>query len=362
MKCGGRIGCSAALVRFTATLCEESFAIVWPDRDDPTFPVIYPNQAGTVAARFHPTKLGYCIEAAKWWIEDGRIRLNLYFLDRIEKYATASKQTWLPASANHFVRFYEPDGSEPWPLPNPYSKVPVFRFVNDPGVNGEGKSELRDVIAPQNGLNKSLCDMMVAAEFEAFAQRWVVGFEPQTDPKTKQPVNPFRSGPGNLWIAKNSEAKFGEFSRGDIEKFIAVQNSFRSSIARVSRTPQHQVVLTGGDWPSGESLKTACEPQTNKAKDRQLVFGSTWDDVGRFCLEIKGRRDVAVQTQWNDPTPRQTESEKWETAVTQQSAGVSVEQTLRERGYSDEQIADFMAKQVPTDLPPSPVPTDPEAE
>ena len=326
-----------------ALLFEESFAIVWPDREDPRLPIIYPNVAGSVVARFHPTKLGMCIEGAKWWIEAGKIRLTLYFTDRIEKYVSTSAQTWLPASAIGFRPFYEPDDSEPWPLPNPFGKVPIFRFVNDPGVDGAGKGELRDVIPLQNGLNKSLCDMMVAAEFEAFAQRWATGLEVQKD-KNQNPINPFRSGPGNIWTSNKADAKFGEFSRADLAKFIEVQNGWRGSIGRVSRTPLHQLVLdTSGDWPSGEALKTACEPQTKKAIDRQLLFGSTWDDLARFCLEIRGRADVSVETQWGDAAPRAAEAESWQTAISQQQAGVSIDQTLRERGYSDEQIESFKA-------------------
>ncbi len=62
-------------------------------------------------------------------------------------------------------------------IPNPYGTVPVFHFANNADIGSPGRSELDSAIPVQDGLNKSVLDMLVAMEFSAYRPRWAAGGE-----------------------------------------------------------------------------------------------------------------------------------------------------------------------------------------
>lgn len=319
----------------------ETHTIVWPDPEDETQPVIYPNAPGSIVVKFDAQKVGLITQGAKFWVEGGKCRLNLYFPDRIEKYITSNKAAGLPAKATEFITFYE--GDEPWPLPNRYGRVPIFAYINNAGVGQGGVSELRDVIPPQNALNKALCDMLVAMEFEAFAQRWVTGLQVEKDSDGK-PIPPFKAGIDRVWHTLKEGAKFGEFTRANLEHFITVQNGLRASIARIIGFPLHYFMIGQDIPPSGASLIVASARFTSKVQDRQVSIGNTEADQMRFCLQIRGLANVDVVAEWKDTSPQLDEGTQWDAALKQaQLTGKA--QALRDRGYTDAQIKVMQGEQ-----------------
>jgi hypothetical protein len=327
--------------RRDALLLSENYVIVWPDKDDETQPVVYPNAPGSMVVKYDTQKLNLIVQAAKFWIEDGKCFLNLYFPDRIEKYVTKDKATGLPANPDAFVANVNID--ERWPLPNPYDQVPIFAYINNAGSDGIARSEIDDVIPLQNGLNKALCDMLVAMEFEAFAQRYVTGLEVEYDPDTGAEIQPFKAGIDRMMRALDKDVKFGEFSRADLSNFIEVQNNLRGSIARVAGFPLHYFNIGSDTPPSGTSLIVATARLTSKVNDRQISFGETDEDLMRFCLKIRGIHNADVKVLWVDSAPKLDDVTVWD-AANKQMAVTGRNQVLRDRGYSPDEI-DQMAKE-----------------
>lgn len=330
----------------------DAYVIVWPGADGAVD--IWPSKADQMWVRYSHERPSEIDLAAKLWTAGpGVRRLNLYYADRIEKYvsrkaastpdpkAGADAGMMLAEEAMDPARFepFEVAG-EPWPLGHEFGRVPVFHFANDAEIGSCGRSELDDVIPLQDALNKSICDMLVAMEFNALSQRWAVGVELRIDEATGKAVSPFEVGPDRLWLTENPDAKFGEFSASDLAAFVAVSNSFEAKIARVSGTPHHYLMLESGSWPSGESLKTAEARFVAKVRDRQVDFGNVWEDVALFALQVSGKAAAGLRLSatWQTPEPR-SESEFWSTATLKRNAGVSFEQVAREWGYSEEQIA-----------------------
>ena len=323
----------AGQVHKNTPLFGESFVIVWPDAENE--PVIYPNLPGNVVVGYHPEQLGYIVQAAKYWVEGARARLTIYTPELITRYATRNKAFQMPTGPGSF-ELYETD-EVPAEQINPYGKVPVFRFVNNSGVGSSGESELRDIIPPQDRLNKALCDMLLSSEYAAYPQRYALGYDIRLDENGK-PINPFQSGADRMWINENADGSFGQLATGDLTQYLKMIDDARMAIVRISGIPAHYLAFVSGGYPSGESLKVASERLTRKALDRQQSFGNTWADAMRFCLQIKGMADVELETLWTDPTPRLSELESWQAAQAEQAAGGSKDKTLRDRGYSQEQI------------------------
>ena len=296
----------------------DAYAIVWPNSRGEA--VIYPNKAANITVAYDDDEPGRIIWAAKAWrLADRHIRLNLLYSDRIEKYISRGESegslpdakdfTPLGGSSEFRVSSSERDRKlgtrnlELGTIPNPYGVVPVFHFANNADLGMAGRSELEAAIPVQDGLNKSVLDMLVAMEFSAYRQRWAAGIEIEIDANGKA-IAPFKAGVDHLWITDNPNARFGDFDAAHLEQFLKVKDSFRVDIASVTGTPLHYFLQTAGDFPSGASLKKAETRFLSKVRDRQESFGQVWADVMSFALMIEGYgRDIRLLTEWEDPAP-----------------------------------------------------------
>lgn len=311
----------------------DAYLIVWPDGDNR--PVFYPNRARGMTVGYDDETPGKIIYAAKRWKRsDDKHRLTMYYADRIEKYVTkqAHKEGY-PDKPDQWEQFLVE--GEGWPLENKWEIVPVFHFANNAGVGEWGRSELRDVIPLQDALNKAMADMMVAMEFNALRQRWATGLEVPTDPETGKPVNPFQ--PGGLWAVADKDVTFGEFDASNLTQFTMTHEEIRKEISVVSRTPGHYIAPLTGQWPSGESLKTAEASFLAKVRDRQVAFGNVWEDAMTLALRMAGTDVEGLSAVWEDATPR-SDNELATRVQTLTGSGASIEGAARVAGYDDRDV------------------------
>jgi hypothetical protein len=301
----------------------DAYAIVWPGPEGRV--VIHPNRAANCDVVYDEGSPGTILRAAKHWrTPERRTRLNLFYPDRVEKYVTAKEnEGWLP-DAKEFVPFEDA-------VANPYGVVPVFHFANNADTGATGSSELEAVIPIQNGLNKSVLDMLVAMEFSAFRQRWAAGIEIEYDDDGK-PVAPYQAGIDRLWVSDNPETRFGDFDPADLEQFLKVKDSFRTDIASVTGTPLYYLMPQLRGFPSGESLRKAETRFLAKVRDRQESFGQVWADVMAFAVRLSGGGEVSLLTEWEDAASR-SERELLENILLKRQVGISAEQALIEAGY-----------------------------
>jgi hypothetical protein len=317
-----RMGLRSGEVHKEALRCGDAYVIVWPDASGKA--TLFPNRAANIAVQYDDEGTGNILWAAKWWAtRDKHVRVNLFYPDRVERYVSKQESEIVLADANAFVPFTSamspgfsrqsvtPDatnanaeppegGTHSAILPNPYGIVPVFHFANNADLGDCGRSELEAAIPIQDGLNKSVLDMLVAMEFSAYRQRWAAGIEIDFDAEGKK-LAPFKAGVEHLWIAENPQATFGDFAASDLEQFLKVKDSFRIDIASVTGTPLHYFVQESTGFASGVSLRQNETRFNAKVRDRQSAFGQVWEDAMRFALRIEGASDVDVAIQWEDP-------------------------------------------------------------
>jgi len=270
-------------------------------------------------------------------------RINLYYPDRVEKYISHD---------DHFDgnwSEYREDG-KPWPLPwthpstNEPLGVPVIHFKNrDQGYN-YGASELRDVIPIQNALNKSIIDMLAAADLTGFRLYLALGFDPGTlDIAPGQVIYTTRPPSGE------DSADFRAINGEDLRPLIALKDSFVTEIARISRTPLSYFQVTGQIAAEG-TQKQQEAGLVSRAKDRQVAFGNAWEDALIMARRVHSAfgggpmpDQQAIGTQWADPETR-NEREHLESLRLKAELGVDAETLLGEMGYNADQRAEIMAR------------------
>lgn len=319
----------------------DAYVMVWPDAFGQ--PVIHPNFAANLIVTYDAEAPGRIVQAAKAWrTNEMLMRLNLFFPDRIERYITSRPSEGHLPDASEFVPAASAatDASQnelfegaqtPHIIPNPYGVVPVFHIANNADIGSLGRSELEDAIPIQDGLNKSVLDMLVAMEFSAYRQRWAAGIEMDYDSEGKA-IAPFKAGIDHLWISQDPNARFGDFETSQLDQFLKVKDSFRIDIASVTGTPLHYLMPHMRGQPSGETLKKSETRFLAKVRDRQEAFGQVWAEVMEFALAIEGHSGVRLETRWEDPSPS-SDRERLQDLLLKRQIGLSAEAVLAEAGY-----------------------------
>lgn len=270
-------------------------------------------------------------------------RLNIYYPDRVEKYVSnqqVAEGDWLP--------YQEP--GQPWPLPwvrrdgRPIG-VTLSHFRNKEQGYNYGDSEISDVIPLQNAYNKTLIDLLAAADTTAFRVFTMVGDNPSN----------IKVSPGS-WIyttrppGGDNGAAIGHIPGEDLTPLIALKDSTAMEIARISRTPLSYFQISG-HVASSETLKEQEAPLVAKAKKRQVYFGNAWEQalrVARVLWNEFGPGPQLDETQpieivWASPEVRNVK-EDLESATMKQALGVPKEQIWSELGYTADQIEEFAQK------------------
>jgi hypothetical protein len=277
----------------------------------------------------------------RWRIQTGEgagyvRRMNVYYPERVEKFVSSDREfegAWQP--------YQEP--GEPWPLPwtrtgtangEPLG-LPVVHFKNlDQGYN-YGQSELKNVIPLQDALNKTIIDLVAAADTTAFRIYWMVGDDPSG----------VQVAPGS-WVystrpsSGEDSASLGYFPGEDLSNLIALKDSMAIEIARVSRTPVSYFQVSG-QRPAEGTLKQEESGLVGKAQDRQVGFGNSWEDAlllarrlwNTFGTGAQLDETQIIEASWQDAETRNDQL-LLETLKIKSELGVPKEQLWAEMGYN----------------------------
>jgi hypothetical protein len=335
------------------------YALVWADPNDEKTPSITIESPEQMITEDLPGVRNQRAAALKKWKDDwtGATMATVYLPDGIFKFQTKVKGTQGTSGDRAFGNWFRrvvPD--EDWPLENPLELVPVQPIRNRPRLLSEGDSEIRKVIPVQDAINKVVADMLVASEYTAVRQRWAVGLEVPRDPETNEPIANFKTMLDRILISESSDTKFGEFEASDLGNYTKVIEMFVQHVASQSRTPPHYFYLSG-QFPSGESIKSAETGLTKKSQSKMVFFGEDWERVIRLGFRVIGSNKADVrdsETIWED-TESRSESEHVDAVTKMAAVGVPWEMIWEDLGFTPKQIEKIKS------LPPPPQPQQPSA-
>ena len=306
----------------------EAFVLAWADETAGV--QAFANDARLCHAEYDAANPRRVRFAAKWWNEADAVRLNLYYPDRIEYYATNRefKHGEMPDE-----RAFQPWSDDPV-AENPFGVIPLFHFRSS---QRKPVSQLDNVLPVQDMANKLVADMMVAAEFGAFRQRYVI---------SQMGITGLQNNPNVIWdlpaADKDSQAtSVGEFTPTDLNNYLVALNKLSADIGIISRTPRHYFYAQGGD-PSGEALIAMEAPLNRKVTRLQGAFAPTWRDLGAFLLLLAGE-PMPSQRIWVNYEPPQTVQPMTDAQIVQTlaQAGMPLQTILRDRGWTDADLQEM---------------------
>lgn len=310
----------------------------------------------------------------KRWVDDyGQLVVVVYLPDGVYKYRTSKRwgaeyQRWdwgQPAlepgeftegsltlwSHAGFVPYQAPD-DEAWPLPNPLGVVPLIELPNRPRLRKGGQSDIAPVMSNQDAINKYRCDALIASEFAAFPQRYLLNYEPEVDEDTGRAKEPFRAAIDRLWTVPPPDPElgpgapspsFGQFAAADLTPYSTMIGLEVGHMSSISRLPYHYLLSTPTSVPpSGESLKSSEAGLEHKTARAKLFLGEGWEEVMRTALLAQrdpraSQRDA--ETIWHDSETR-NEAVRTDAVVKLHQQGIVDDQLAWElMGLSPQQIA-----------------------
>lgn len=302
-----------------ALVCGDSYIIVWAGENEPE---AYYNDPRACHIQYDVERPREKRWAAKWWVaEDKRCKVMLYYPDRLEKYTTVSPIEG-PIEAQTKFELEGP------PEANPFGQIPVFHLRRD---RRQVKSEISDVLPLQDAVNKLLADAMIAAEFGAFRQRYVI---------SGAGIDKLKNAPNEIWDIPAGDGSgqptaVGEFSQTDLGVYFTAIDKLATAMSVITRTPKHYVYGQGGD-PSGEALIAMEAPLNRKCARYVERFSSTWQQIGAFLLHVAG---VEVEPRAISPLfdPTETIQPKTQADIRESAvrAGIPLVTALREEGKDE---------------------------
>jgi len=311
---------------------------------------LYQTDAANMFAQYDPERPREMVFASKWWVVDDGVRLNIYYPDRIDYYHKKGKQEagtkvgskgWVP-----YVSDATGDGS----LTHDFPGIPVFHFRRDRKLS----PEILNVIPIQDAINKLLADMMVASEFAAFPQRWIIS---QAENDGKVPYGSYSTLEIPAGDGESQGSAAGSFPAADLGNFLKAVESKAHAIGIISRTPKHYFLAQGGT-PSGEALIAMEAPLVKKVNKVIANMIPTWRRVAQFLLESTDDKVTPVFLEAATSLPVTVSG----TRKTDVEAGIPLITTLKRAGWTEDEIEAMKAdtqspdtQEGTTDAPQSPV-------
>lgn len=296
--------------------------------------------------------------AIKYWkvsdplsTEYAKARRTVYLPDRVMRYEMGKGGEWvlLDPSKGKPIEWWTDtlaEGGRPLGLP-------VIEFANPGNV-----SEIAQIIGLQNALNKTLLDLLAAADATGFQMLAISYKGPLESAPTDDEgdddsahTDELRIAPGRA-IELGDEAKVTALPAGDLGQLISALDTVVGFVAASTRTPQYYLSpWTGGEVPSGEALKQLENALVARAKERFTVFGGSWVAalrVGARLWAAMGNSgadvEAPLEASWADPNVK-NELYMAQVAEAEQRLGIPQEVLWSKRlDYSPAEVADMRAQ------------------
>lgn len=329
----------------------DAYLMVWEGEDEATCEI---HMRKPVGARmfYDPENQRKKLFFAYMWKEDSpkRIRINLMYPDRVEKYVSMAKE---PKSDKDFQPFEE-EGDGGWPVTHDYGEVAAFHGRTD--VDHPAPFHY-NAYGPQNQLNKVIATQMGSLDFVGFPQRARLIDNPVDDDGDlwDQDDNESDGGtgiamtedsklvasPGSLWDLYNTKALM-QLPAAEADNFLKPIDKAAQLMSAATGTPIRFFNGTQGQQPSGASLREDDARLTSRKKMFMLLAGATLRDAFTFAMrKVLGYTDCPeVVVNWK-PAHQAELLDEWETIEVKQRAGVPRDVTLLEAGYTPDQVDEW---------------------
>jgi len=263
-------------------------------------------------------------------------RLTIYFPDRIEKYSGM-------ASAWHPV---QDAGDTSWPLPwtNPKTSeplgIPIVHFRSTAGF------EAGEAIGPQNAINKTMIDLLAAADLTAFQILIAMGWEPIDADGNPLPIEP------GTWLGTmNPDGKAVVIPGADLTNISEQVYNWIQWAAMATDTPASRFTMSRQVAAEG-TLKEQSVSLLNKCRMRQSELGIAVADLFVIARTLHNAffsapmldDEVTISVEWEPIETRDEDAELARAVLKAEKLKIPLSKIWAELGYSEVEIAQWQTE------------------
>lgn len=301
-----------------------------------------------------------------------RVRVDLYYPDRIERYI--SKPGITNPDASQMEPFTE-DG-QPGEVDNPFGWIPVYHFRTR---RPYGRPVHKDFYGAQDAIHKLIISHMSGVDYQSIRQRYIIGADEADSSEatgidedefafsiddgatrpSHDPQSQLSAEPGSVWWLQRVK-QVGEFEEADPHVFLDPIQIYLRSGAQICETPIW-LMDPDGTPPSGESRRREEGPFVKLVEAIQRSFGATWRELATDLLKMAGRdpehldqpgrfEDVKVQVQWKSAAVVD-DLESWQVVTQKLNAGMPVKEAFKQAGFTQTQVDDWFGDDPGDDIP-----------
>ena len=177
--------------------------------------------------------------------------------------------------------------------------TPVVRFRNHEDLDDDSclLGEIEPLMPLQDQIDHTTFGLMVAQHFQAFKQRYIIGW--MGDSETSQATAASR-----LWSFEDPDVKVGEFGEVNLGGYLDSRTATTELLATLSQTPPHHLLGKLVNL-SAEALAAAESGQRRKIAERETTWGESWEQALRLAADTQGVVvDDAAEVRWRDTEAR----------------------------------------------------------
>lgn len=209
-------------------------------------------------------------------------------------------------------------------VPNKVGRVPFVIFAPERDADGTCNSMVDSLVPMQRAIDTMRFNLLLAAQFAAFRQRIVVGYDPvlrdvdgnvvyKTDAEGNQitdgdgnpiPIinKPGKAGVDRLLVFPGHETKVFDLEESNLTYYKAALDHLISSFASVAQVPPQYLV---GDFTnvSGDLMVATEATLRGHLGALQAAFSDAWQEVFELASLAQGE-DYAENVIWADAEPK----------------------------------------------------------
>ena len=328
------------LVHLDALISGRSPVMVVEDGDSPVGVSITPEDPRETLVLCEPGSRRKRVAAIKTWVDlEDYSHAAVWTEGRFMAGRSKSNEAHRFGSLDH-IDYWDWDETVTGP-----AEVPIIELHANARTGRMGRSEMASHVKALQAINLLGFDLLLAAEFAAYRQRWVTGLELDEDEAGK-PVKPFKSGVDRLFVGEDDKIKFGEFGESDLTNYIKAIEYRVGALAARSKTPAHYVATSISNV-SADTIRALESGLVAKCERHQRSFSDPWEDVIRLALRLRGDAgsdDMAAEIKWADPRTH-TDGQLADALTKKQAIGIPQEALWEMDGASPQTIAKWRGMQ-----------------
>jgi SPP1 family phage portal protein len=193
-------------------------------------------------------------------------------------------QVWYPEVVESWVRKDDAGWEFEDEEENELGFVPIVHIKNGNDDREFGVSDLYVMHESQNLLNKTLTDLMLTMDYQAFQRLIIIGAMTRRGQK-------WDISPGTVQEIPNADASVEVIEAADIAPLLETVRELKSTICEVTQTPQVALGNVEGGIPSGYALRIHYQPLENKAAEAILALQNGFMQLNYMLFALANVHD-----------------------------------------------------------------------